>query len=447
MKSHYTILLLCSLAGIPSFAQDTASNQTIGLQPKVFRKLLNQQFSSLITGQSKNSIGNFASLDLKEPEVSFAGNSIFNNGSVLTIKASGGITDGLFTIFNNSSLNTKIALDVQFNFLNLKNKSLTYYDDSFRAYQEKENKIYDQYTLKLIDAEQEQGKTLLMLKEQKLKTLQAGLTTSLGKEKDALRRDSLAFEIKVLDFKIDSLATAIKNYPLKADVKDETENLRNIELKKLKPEIQLYGFNFGWFSVGYKVRHNSFKLFNPSLQPAKQVTDTAFVGHEVRLQYSHYNWSVGAYESFFWLAGVSFSYSDNQTDLSRTEVTEIKNYGVNPDDRTTTRKYSVYTGDYINNQKGVKLFADYYRFLFNENIVAIHTYPELLIRDKTKPLYNIGFGFLYAFKDSKDETSIVNAELYYNFLDLFKSTETTHRLFERNNIGLRFTFPIKFKTK
>jgi hypothetical protein len=447
MKSYFIIAILTSFVCMSSFAQDTVSKQTIGLDPPTFKKVLNQQFSNLITGQSKNSIGNFASLDLKEPEVSFAGNSIFKNGSVLSTKASGGVTDGFFSIFNNSTLNTKISLDVQYNFLNLKNKSLTYYDDSFQVYKEKKNKILNQHKVKLIEVENEQGKTLLILKEQKLKELKTDLEDKFSREKVTPRKDSIKYEIEITDFKIDSIATAIKNYPLKDDLEEEVNNWKAVELKKLKPEIQLYGFNFGWFSIGYKVQNNSFKLFNPSLQFSNQITDTSFVSHEARFQYSRYKWSVGAYESYFWCAGIAFSYSDNLSDLSKTEVTEIKNYGTNPNDRTTTKKYNAYTGNYLGELKGLRLFADYYRFLFNENTAAIHTYPELQVKDNTKPIYNLGFGFLYSFKDSKDETSIVNAELYYNFLDLFKSTETTYKLFERNNIGLRFTFPIKFKTK
>src|SRR5437762_3569648 len=69
---------------------------TIGSNPKLVKKILNQQFSNLITGQTKNSIGNFASIDLTKAEVAFAGNLIFADASVLTIKANGSISDGFF---------------------------------------------------------------------------------------------------------------------------------------------------------------------------------------------------------------------------------------------------------------------------------------------------------------------------------------------------------------
>lgn len=416
------------------------------LTTKVFKKILNRQFSNLLTGQTKNSIGNYASIDLKEPEVSFSGSSIFKNGSVLTIKASGGITDGFFAIFNNSTLNTGIALDVQYNFLRPKVGDITYDTDSVRVYMDKDRKIKYEYTEKMAAMRHEQGKTSLVMTKNKLEAQKKELEKEWSKDVKP-RKDSLAYAIEMAALKIDSLDVAIKNYPPKKDVEDKVNNWKGSELKKNKPEFGLDGFNLRWFSIGYKVQSNSFKLFDPGLPSGKQTMDSSFVGHEGRFQYSQYKWSKEEYESFFWCAGLAVTYTNNLGDLDKLEITEIKNYGAIPNERTTTDKFNAYTGQYNGGKIGLKLYGDYYQFLFSENAAAFHIYPELKIKEGTKPVSNIGLGFLYCYKDEKDETSIVNAELYYNFQDIFNTGETSYKILERNKVGLRFTFPIKFKTK
>ena len=93
------------------------------------------------------------------------------------------------------------------------------------------------------------------------------------------------------------------------------------------------------------------------------------------------------------------------------------------------------------------MFTDYYHFLFPKNIAALHIYPDIVVQDDKKPTYNLGLGFLYSFKDSKDETgnSKVNLELYYRFVDLTNSKDDEDNDFlERNSIGLRVAFPFKF---
>ncbi len=66
MKKCLLLVLTWLLSGHSGFAQ--ANGEQIGLDKKTFKTVLNQQFSNLITGQSKTGIGNFASLVRKEPE-------------------------------------------------------------------------------------------------------------------------------------------------------------------------------------------------------------------------------------------------------------------------------------------------------------------------------------------------------------------------------------------
>lgn len=447
VKKRIPVFILLLLIARSLHAQDTESTikNSIGFKPRVFKKILNRQFTGLITGQSKNSIGNFASLDLKEPKVTFSGSTIFKNGSVLTTNASGGISDGFFAIFNNSKLNTQIALDVQYHMLALKNKELIYYQDSKDAYDENRDRINYETDLALLAVKNHQGQTMLRLTRKQMADQKSELEDALIKEHLPDRKDSLSYAIDKIQFKIDSIDNALKNYPSDIKLRNQINNVRAAALKNLDTSIKVYGFKIGWLTLGYKVQNNSFALFNPKVSPEIQVTNTSFVTHEARVQYAMYKWTQASFESWFWCLGAIFSYGDNLPSLNKKEITETSNHGANNGERTAEKKYDVYEGDYVRDIKGLKLYADYYRFLFKGNQAAIHVYPELKLQNNEKPLFNMGTGFLLSFKDAKQDNAVVNAELYYDFLDLFKTTQKTYRLFERNTIGIRFSFPITFK--
>jgi hypothetical protein len=364
------------------------------------------------------------------------------------VKASGAVSDGLFSIATDSKLNTDVSLDFQYNVMDLSKRYLTYYDDSFQAYKSKEKKIWSDFWLDSLSIMLHQQKNLLLLKDSNLKALEGKLTTAAAAETTVTaRKDSLKYELAKVSFQRHLNSIAISEYPDQEQLLDTLENDRSMKLKTLKTNIELCGFQFGWFSIGYKVQRNSFRLFNDSAVYDNQIVKTNFISHEARLQYSYYVWSLGAYESYFLCGGLAFSYANNLSDLTAMEISEVKNYGPNPNDRTTKKKYNAYTGDYKKDIKGLRIYGDYYRFLFNENMAAVHIYPELQTRDKERPVWNIGFGFLLSFKDAKDVSSVVNAELYYNFLDVFHTSDSAYGLIERNDIGIRFSFPIKFKTQ
>lgn len=443
------LLVLCILGYFNfCYAQDSSSSTIIGLDKKTFRRVINEQFSNLITGQTKTSIGNFASLDLKESEVSFAGNTITKAGHVFGLVASGGVSDGLFSIFNNSTLNTKISLEAQMNFLNLSKQSLTWYDDSYQEYMKKQAEIKDKHRVKLVEAENRFALINLNYKKAKLeKTLQQ-LNERLATERSQLTSDSLNYAIALNQSELTETNKAITSFPDKVSAIEDVNNWRAMELKKIKPELELYGFNFGWWSLSYKVINNSFKLFDPSKEYQKQVWDSSFVTHQVKLQYSYYNWTKESNKTYFYCIGISFGVLDNFSDLTKREITEVKNYGANINDRSTTKKYNAYQGGYLSKLSQIKLFGDYYHFLFEGNTAAFHLYPEFQFKEGIKPLYNFGIGLLLAFKDSKkDDKSVVNAEIFYNFLDLSNNEDNNLGFLERNNIGLRFSFPINFVNK
>jgi hypothetical protein len=417
------------------------------LSEPVFRRLLNQQFTNLITGQSKNSIGNFASLDVKEGEFSFSGSSIFPNYSALTVKASGAITDGLASIFSNSRLNTKFTFDVQFNVLSPTAKHITYDETLGKAFRLKERQIESAFRLDTASITLHHQESSLRKKKAALEILSSSLKERMDSSKDKETQDSLGYELTKVVIQTDSIGKALEEASDTIGLKIDALNRRNHELNGISIKRELDGFGMGWFSIGYKVAGSSFKLFYSSAPFDSQVVSTSFLSHEARIQYSYYKWSASSFESYFWCGGIAISYGDNFSELTKREVADVKNYGPSLNDRTITKKYNVYTGIYKTGIKTLRPYGDVFLFLFKGNCAAVHAYPEVQFTSEEKPLWSMGIGFLVSFRDSKDESAVVNAELYYTEEDLFNSRETTYKLFERNDIGIRFSVPIKFTSK
>lgn len=444
------------------------STYTIGFRPLIFKKLVNQQFSSLLTGKINNGIGNYADLDIADGEVSFQGTYINKSGSVFAVKAAGGIDDGLFSVFDHSKLNSNLSLEFQYNFLSLKNKQLSFKDRSFRNYRQGERKArlaYREQKL-LLDSNHlltilRTDSLLLSAQKQKLNIQNNKLKLVLDSihkklisyEKDTqlkykLLKDSISYNIAQIDYRLDTLQHVIKDQTrLLAMIQDNDNNNDKVaKIDALLDTVDISGFKFGWFSISYKVKATDFKLFSEAGSFLDQVRDDNFIGHEARFQWSYYKWSDNANKSWFFDAGALLSFSDNLADLKKLELVEEKQYGLVSGDRKSVNKYNVYSGEYKDNLLGLKLYMDMYHFFFNDNIMAIHIYPEYDMKRNLKPVFNTGIGLLFSFKDNKKDKALVNAELYYNFLDVFKTTDVEYRLFERNNIGVRFVLPLAFKS-
>jgi len=381
------VLLFCTEA----MGKESVSNDSItkGVRIRIdslsitdFNSLIYKQFSNLITGHSANALGGYASLDLDKGKVNFAPNYLFRNGNILSMTASGGISDGFFEIFNKSELNTNLSFDLQYNFINRKQKRKLEYDNlEYKDFLEAQHQIMQKYSKDSLE----------------IKNNQALSTTS-----DPLLERERMFRLN----------------------KKRAEDLTKSSLVNL----HIKGFQFGWFSFGYKLSHDAFKTFDPALDFLEQIQKEKIISHEFKAQYSFYRWSADKFRTFFVSAALIYDYQSNFEDLNSMEISEVTQYGSQAGARTTTKKYLAYEGDLIKGQHVGRASVDFYYFLFNNNAMGLHLNPTVRIKESQNPLYNMYMGLIIPFKDKKNERSILNAELYYSF----------------NNIGLRFAFPIDF---
>lgn len=451
-----TLLLLLALPfiGTSQITADSCKRSDL-LDSLAFNKIVRNQFTNIISGEAKAQVGNFATLDIKEGKVSFNGSKKFKNASVLSINASGGIDDGLFSIFSNSKLNSSIGLEVKYSFLNRYNRHLSYLCSTIRSANDAIADIGETYTIKKRLIQQDARLTSLY-EEQATKKIQA-LNNKLEQLLNSHSADmatsdnilSTRIELEAAKARLDSMrlktATIYKD-SLRVALKQLAVEKKDLS-KKAMDAFEVTGFNINWFSISYKINSKSFKLYDSKLAFDDQVQKKQYVSHQVKLEWNLYKWSSTAFESHYLQLGAGFSIDDNKDKLTETELNDKITSASGAVERSITDKYKVYTGDYAKDLLKLRLSADYYYFLFENNIAAFHIFPDAAYQKDEKPVYNAGIGFMYSFKSEKDEKTNINAELYYQATDLFNSAGDTKKLQERNEAGLRFSFPISFIIK
>ncbi len=437
------VLILCTIQSI--YGQTPCTGLDTIDYPR-FREILHNQFTKLITGQTNAQPGNFAAVDLEKTEVSFNGSQVFTNGAVASLNASGGVSDGAFSLFSNSKLSSNIGLEFKYSFLNsYQNHMLGFSCKELQQFQKDTSDLALYYRTHL----DMMRKDLVLKSAQRKSLLQENqrIQDMLDSAKNPVFIKELQFKKGQNELLIDSLNLLIQITYKGGDEKAFAEALNKERVQKVKDAkqtINIHAFDIAWFAVGYKVVSKGFSVFDSAKQFKDQVQKKEYVSHQVSIEYNHYKWDKIPYHTTYLLLGVIANVDDNKDDLESLELNDVTNYTSLNGIRSSSDKYTVYTGDYKQRLFGMRLYGDYYKFLFNNNIAAAHLYAEGRFKNALKPEYNFGLGFLYNFSNVKDEKSVINTELFYTFLDVFNGTLSKKSFSERNTIGIRFSFPINF---
>jgi len=440
---------------------DTTPNNTVIPTGKDIKRVLREQFTALVTGQSNYSFGNFAAIETKDAAISFGGSvTVDSSANVFNIKISGGASDGVSSLFTNSKINSNVGISLQYNRFINNNKSFSYFHDSFVDHKLKEQEIMNDYKMALIEIQNDSerkkitnekvdlGKKLIKIRSQ-IKSDVAILMIAPQQNLDSLtqRVDSLQHQLAKTE--LDSIINNqnLVNLPNSVQAEINLNNETSDKLDSNKLQLKLFDFELAWFTFGYGVTNNSFRLFDPSSVFSDQISRKSFLGHEFRIQYANYHWSKARNKTRYFNIGTTYTIANNLNDLDDMEVSDQSQYNSGQSDRVVAKKYNVYAGIYDRHSNYFRLYADYYHFLLKNNPLAFHVFPDINIK-KGKNVSNLGFGILFVFYDqTKDDKSIVNAELYYQIVDLFDANSSGIPLRRRNDIGLRVSFPITFKTK
>lgn len=427
------------------------------------KSLITRQFSYVLTGSSKSQVGNFASVNLTQPAAAFNYSFVFNNGGVLSMNGSADLKNGLAPIFNNSSLNTDISLQAKYSFLAGTAQQITVNQKEIIKY----GKDYDALTLTykenlVMSANQLE---LSFMRQKALVAEISRLKKLIGEETDGLRiarhkerlmvnQDSLnAMRQHVRNiYQLDiSSFTSFNDAEVQKALSDYQKKLSKDISKQQKSLLDQYsppGFYLKWLDVSYKITNTAFSLFDPLLAYTAQVKKTNFIAHSVSIDYNWYKYNVIPWHSWYLSVGADPFIGDNLSVFPTQNMSDIHTYSISPNTRTSTKTYTAYvdSGKYKRNLKGIKLHADFFYFMFKNNLFAVHLNPQVTYSQTSLPEYDEGIGFFFSFKDGKDTTgkALINSELYCNFMDVTNSAKKPGNFTGRNSIGLRFTLPINF---
>jgi len=399
------------------------------------------------------SIGNIASFDVKDAEYNFAGNVFLSKRSILGLKAKGGILDGVSSIFNNNKFNSKFGGSIQINILGESgNNSIDYLGEEFTKYEDNLFKVETQLLIDSIEFVNKKSILIKQLEIEKLIKRQDSIKTVLKDnyikktESQAkvqlLKTDSMSLHLRIERLK-EKLEIEKNKYdrPLNIKASNEKYNKYSDTLEKGLKNVKLLGFKLGWFTVNYTVLNNSFKEYNKDVQYSDQIGNKSFLNHELTFSYSYYNKSTLS-ASRFYNFGLNFSIEDNFNELTKKEITELMKSSDGKIERTSSLKYNAYEGEYLIDLFSGSLKGEMYQFINSNNRIALHLQAEYKFQEKRKPTINPGVGLLISFRKNDKDKSIVNAEIYANFIDAINNNDSENSFFLGADYGLRFSFPI-----
>jgi hypothetical protein len=271
------------------------------------------------------------------------------------------------------------------------------------------------------------------------------LRNEMSNENNPIIRDSISYMIDMISLRIDSLNNVISNYPSRYKLESDFRDNISKRLRENELVLDIKSCTYDWVSLGYRIYNNDFYYFDPLLDFNNQISNKKFLSHDLRIQYSYYNWTILPYHSFFWCIGSSFSYGDNFNSLNKLEISDENTYTNDTNIRKSADKYFAYTGNYKKDLKSLNIYGDYYHFLFSGNNVALNINPNVKFRNNELPLWNLNLGILITLLNAEDNgKSVVTTELYYRFFDIFKLTKSSYKLYENNGFGIRFSIPYNF---
>lgn len=456
------------------------------LTTEQFKKFLKKEYYFLANPGENEVLSNYASLDVEDGSVEFAGTFFFDKSNpaafyhnwILSINAKGSGSEGSFPLYSGNEFTSNVGIEAQLKFPFFGKKSfLEYSSDAKTALNLKIQELEKEFQIGKIRINNRADSLLLIkaLYETQAKQIEDSLKVEKKHAKvDEIREvlenldmgtklgrsmaDSLELEIKKAKLEINKIEVELKegllkikqiNYQLKhfPDSDDQFylfEKNKIAEKRKVEQSLKIKGHKVEWVSINYELENTRFKHFTPSNDFESQIEKEGFLSHTFRIQYSRSIIKVADYSYYFTFGG-AYSIEDNYSDLTSIKIVERTNYGLNPDDRYSVKETKVLTNDYRTDLSVFKIFSDYYLLLFKDNRAAARVRLEAQTKDETKDQLNLGLGFIFSFTDKEDKTSRINTELYYELGDLTNENNSEEKLMERSTIGLRFTVPFIFK--
>ena len=272
------------------------------------------------------------------------------------------------------------------------------------------------------------------------------LTKQLGAKYTEQEKANLEYKLALKNLQQDSISLKLQTLKPKSEAVDDNKKKKKKDKLAEVDAFEFKAIRFQWISLGAGFQNNNFNQFKPTLTALdSQIVKLNYTTCNITAEWNLYNYNHYSKYTYYLLVGGKFSIDDNFSDLLKVELNDTHQYGDTVTKRTVTKKITAYKGDYKTKLIGGKFYLDFYKF-FLVNAAALHIYPEVNYKQHSKPLYNIGIGLLYSFKDSKDKENKakLNVELYFKLTDLPNNTNSELSVLQRNEWGLRLSIPVSF---
>jgi hypothetical protein len=463
-----------------SFSQSLITPDKEKEQIKEEKSRLSLEFARIATGNSFSTIGNYASIGTTGSNTLSA--SMFflkQNGDIINIKASGGATQGIVSIFDEGELNSNVSIGASYNLLFRKGSNAIAFnstaediiklemESTYRNYQKKMIALLKEDPIETIKKDEAE---LDILKNQLTKdlnaskieiaTLKAKLASDSEINKAIQKHEIINDKLKEAENLIDSLRKKKDDFDeksiygtLNAYTYEMDSKIKELskKIKDMKPDV----VSFSWFSFGYTAKNDEFKLFDETLSLGEQLYSGNYTTQSFQVSFNHLSNARAVIRkddtiiSFknkkkeYVSIGAKFDYTNNLNSLKQVEIrdTEIID---EENGRTKVIKQNAFTGDYEEDLNNLTAFVDYYYFLASDESIALHFNPVMLFRENAKPNSSFQFGVLIPFKDKDKQTTALNIEVFYKVKDIFNTSDNNNALLNRNTIGIQASFPFNF---
>lgn len=431
------------------------------------KELLTTALSKYSTGNSFSSAGNFVSISTADQTLK---GSIFfldpNQRKMYTLEVSAGALGGISALFDEGELNTNASVGGDMRWLSKNWSNIAAQNEDEVRDIDKDIQLvqedYDKKLTTLITLVLSDGKKAF--KKDKIINKQLNLVDSLLKkvEKTKFEKDSTNIFHQSMEDYLEDLMESLKDKRnITTDLAYFNREKNYLNAKRLnqinalnikKEELSISALKLHYWSIGYSAKRDDFKLFVDSLEVNGQLISQDYITQEVRFSYNlitnlenRGKGSIAGFgkRKFLSLAAV-FNYTSNLSGLEKVEVIDTKVID-SVMNRTSVKRQNAFEGEFIKDIATINFIIDYYTYLSKEeSSLALHLNPEVLLSDFKKPVTSFQFGFLIPFKDKKEQKTRVNLEFFYKIKDVFKTTNSTNSLLNRNQIGIQTTFPFSF---
>lgn len=439
------------------------------VSPGAFRRILNTQFATVVNPQTGSNIGTFGAYEAKDGTISFAGSTIRDAGSIITLKVTGKGANGILPVIDAESVNSTFSGEVQYHRISPRAQQIRYLLESCELYRAAVAAADRREALANRGFVGTRSRLAVSVRLREYAERRK-LIEDLKKTVDSLSQARLLapspVRVSWIDARIAELRLRSDSVSAEVDASRGREaqdvllqagavaavdqlaarNERNAAVTSAEAALKLTGFGFSWWTIAIGVRNNSFTQFTATSAFDSQLVKRKYVSREVRFERSWVRSTMlGRAQSRFFNVGASAAIGDNFASLSPVALTEVQQYGPVTDRRSSSTTIKAVTGSYKTGLETGRLYANAYLFARDGNTLGFHAFPELQFQKGSRGRLSFGTGVLLLAKHPTTQATFVNVEPYWLLVDLWNTRNTIGSVITASQFGFRFTLPLAFQ--